>query len=152
MKIKNTILYLLFLILSSSLWGQDKNKKMSYERLKSLKINFILEQLDLTTEQETFVWRAFDQYETDMRKKYYKKMKGIRHNTFKKIDELTEAEASEVIDSINYFKSQKEVLYKKFNDTLETKLTSKQVLRIHIAEEKFHRKMVHGSRNKKNIP
>jgi len=106
----------------------------------------------LTTEQETFVWRAFDKYETDMRKKYYKKMKGIRHNTFNKIDKLTEAEASKVIDSINYFKSQKEVLFQKLNDTLKTKLTAKQVLRIHIAEEKFHRKMVHGSRNKKNIP
>ena len=67
-------------------------------------------------------------------------------------EDNTEAEASKVIDSINYFKSQKEVLFQKLNYTLKTKLTAKQVLRIHIAEEKFHRKMVHGSRNKKNIP
>ena len=50
------------------------------------------------------------------------------------------------------FKTQKEILYQKFNETLKTKLTAKQILKIHIAEEKFHRKMVHQSRNKKNIP
>ena len=152
MKIKYLILCLLCLVLSSSMWGQDKKKQMSYERLKSLKINSILEQVNLTTEEEAFVWRAYDQYETEMRKSYYKKMKKIRHNTYKKIDELSEDEASETLDSIRYFKTQKEILYQKFNETLKTKLTAKQILKIHIAEEKFHRKMVHQSRNKKNIP
>ena len=76
----------------------------------------------------------------------------MRHKTYKNIDELSEAEASETLDSISYFKTQKEILYQKFNETLKTKLTAKQILKIHIAEEKFHRKMVHQSRNKKNIP
>ncbi len=152
MKIKHSIPCLLCLILSSSLWGQDKKMQMSYEQLKSLKINSIIEQVGLTAEQEAFVWRAYDQYETEMRKRYYKKMKKIRYNTYKKIDELSEAEATEAIDSIIYFKSQKEIIYQKFHETLKTKLTAKQVLKIYIAEEKFHRKMFHKSRNKKNSP
>ena len=35
---------------------------------------------------------------------------------------------------------------------LKTKPAAKQILEIHIAEEKFHRKMVHRSRERKNIP
>ena len=152
MKIKHLPLYFLLALVSSSMWAQKSEKRMSFERLKALKINFIIEQVDLNTEEESFVWVAFEQHESDVRKQYYKKMRKLRYNNFKKTEDLSESQAAVALDSIYHLRTLKEELDQAFLKTLKTKLTAKQVLEIHIAEEKFHRKMVHRSRERKNIP
>ena len=152
MKIKHLPLYFLLALASSSIWAQKSEKKMSFERLKALKINFIIEQLDLNTEEESFVWGAFKQHESDVRKQYHKKMRKLRYNNFKKTEDLSESQAAVALDSIYHLRTLKEELDQAFLKTLKTKITAKQVLEIHIAEEKFHRKMVHRSRERKNIP
>lgn len=152
MKIKNFTLYLLLAFACSSLWAQKAEKKMSFERLKAMKINFIIEQVELNTEEESIVWKAFDEYESDVHKKYHKKMRAFRHHKFDKLKKLSESEAVKTLDSIAYFRAQKENLDKDFSNKLRTLLTAKQVLEIHIAEEKFHRKMVGRSSKRKNTP
>ena len=152
MKIKHIPLYFLLVLFSSSLLAQKSEKRMSYERLKALKINFIIEQVDLNTEEESFVWSAFEKHESDVRKQYHKKMRKLRHTKFKKKEDLSESQAAVALDSIYYLRTLKEELDQAFLKTLKTKLTAKQVLEIHIAEEQFHRKMVHRSRERKNIP
>ncbi len=152
MKIKHLPLYFLLALASSSIWAQKSEKKMSFERLKALKINFIIEQVDLNTEEESFVWGAFEQHESDVRKQYHKKMRKLRYNNFKETEDLSESQAAVALDSIYHLRTLKEELDQAFLKTLKTKLTAKQVLEIHIAEEKFHRKMVHRSREQKNIP
>ena len=152
MKIKHLPLYFLLALASTSMWAQKSEKKMSFERLKALKINFIIEQVDLNTEEESFVWGAFEQHESDVRKQYHKKMRKLRYNNFKETEDLSESQAAVALDSIYYLRTLKEELDHAFLKTLKTKLTAKQVLEIHIAEEQFHRKMVHRSRERKNIP
>ncbi|MDB9835673.1 hypothetical protein OAC51_02085 [Flavobacteriaceae bacterium] len=152
MKIKHLPLYFLLALVSSSMWAQKSEKRMSFERLKALKINFIIEQVDLNTEEESFVWGAFEKHESDVRKQYHKKMRKLRYNNFKKTEDLSESQAAVALDSIYHLRTLKEELDQAFLKTLKTKLTAKQVLEIHIAEEKFHRKMVHRSRERKNIP
>lgn len=152
MKIKHFPLYFLLALASSSMWAQKSEKKMSFERLKALKINFIIEQLDLNTEEESFVWGAFEQHESDVRKQYHKKMHKLRYNNFKETEDLSESQAAVALDSIYHLRKLKEELDQAFLEKLKTKLAAKQILEIHIAEEKFHRKMVHRSREQKNIP
>ena len=152
MKIKHLPLYFLLALVSSSMWAQKSEKRMSFERLKALKINFIIEQVDLNTEEESFVWSAFEKHESDVRKQYHKKMRKIIYNNYKKTEDLSESQAAVTLDSIYHLRTVKEELDQAFLKTLKTKLTAKQVLEIHIAEEKFHRKMVHRSREQKNIP
>ena len=152
MKIKHLPLYFLLALASSSMWAQKSEKKMSFERLKALKINFIIEQVDLNTKEESFVWGAFEQHESDVRKQYHKKMRKLRYNNFKETEDLSESQAAVALDSIYHLRKLKEELDQAFLEKLKTKLTAKQVLKIHIAEEKFHRKMVHRSRERKNIP
>ena len=152
MKIKHLSLYFLLALASSSMWAQKSEKKMSFERLKALKINFIIEQVDLNTEEESFVWGAFEKHESDVRKQYHKKMRKLRYNNFKKTEDLSESQAAVALDSIYHLRKLKEELDQAFLEKLKTKLTAKLILEIHIAEEKFHRKMVHRSRERKNIP
>lgn len=149
MKIRNLLISLLITTTSINLWAQKPERKMSFERLKAMKINFIIEQVDLNTEEESFVWQAFEEHESDVYKKYHKKMRSFRHQTFKKIKEISEEKASETLDSIAYFRNQKEKMDQEFSAKLRAQLTAKQVLEIHIAEEKFHRRMVDRSRKRK---
>ena len=78
-------------------------------------------------------------------------MRKLRHTKFKDTEDLSESQAALALDSIYYLRTLKEELDQAFLKTLKTKLTAKQVLEIHIAEEQFHRKMVHQSRDRKNI-
>lgn len=152
MKIKKFTLYLLLAFTCTSLWAQKQDKKMSFERLKAMKINFIIEQVDLNAEEEALVWKAFEEYETKVHEKYHKKMRAFRHHKFDKLDKVSESEAVTTLDSIAYFREQKEILDKDFSTRIRSLLTAKQALEIHIAEEKFHRKMVSRSRKRKNTP
>jgi len=152
MKIKNLQLYLLLALISTSVWGQTKEKRMSFERLKALKINYIIEQVDLNAEEESFVWIAFDKYEKKVSRKYNKKMRSLRYKKFKNLEDLSEVKAGEALDSLIHFRAQKELQDREFMKILRSRLTAKQVVKIHVAEEKFQRKMVYHLRNKKNIP
>jgi hypothetical protein len=152
MKIKHIALYTLIALFTTSAWAQKKDKKMSYERLRAMKINFVIEKVDLTTEEESFVWGAFEAYETRVFNKYHKKMKSLRKKRLANIEEVSEAGANETLDSIIHFRSEKEKADREFMDTLKSKLTAKQVLEIHVAEQEFHKKMIHRSRKEKNMP
>jgi hypothetical protein len=79
-------------------------------------------------------------------------MRAFRHHKFDKLDKVSESEAVTTLDSIAYFREQKEILDKDFSTRIRSLLTAKQALEIHIAEEKFHRKMVSRSRKRKNTP
>ena len=108
MKIKHIALYTLIALFTTSAWAQKKDKKMSYERLRAMKINFVIEKVDLTTEEESFVWGAFEAYETRVFNKYHKKMKSLRKKRLANIEEVSEAGANETLDSIIHFRSEKE--------------------------------------------
>ena len=114
MKIKHLPLYFLLALVSSSMWAQKSEKRMSFERLKALKINFIIEQVDLNTEEESFVWGAFEKHESDVRKQYHKKMRKLRYNNFNKAENLGESQATVVLDSIYYLRKLKEELDQAF--------------------------------------
>ena len=79
-------------------------------------------------------------------------MRKLRYNNFKETEDLSESQAAVALDSIYHLRKLKEELDQAFLEKLKTKLAAKQILEIHIAEEKFHRKMVHRSRERKNIP
>ena len=105
MKIKHIALYTLIALFTTSAWAQKKDKKMSYERLRAMKINFVIEKVDLTTEEESFVWGAFEAYETRVYNKYHKKMKSLRKKRLANIEEVSEAGANETLDSIIHFRA-----------------------------------------------
>ena len=57
----NRLLIIVLLLISNNSFGQKG--KMSFERLKALKMSYITERIGLTEAEESVFWEIYDQYE-----------------------------------------------------------------------------------------
>mgnify|MGYP000082097610 CR=1 FL=1 len=137
------ISFLIFTILFSySIFAQG-NKK-SKEKIKSLKIAYITEQLQLTTKEAQEFWPIYNEFD----KKQYilrsENRKELKNLIFKKgsIDSISNKEAKEQI----YLKLENdknlEDLKKEFVLNLNKIISYKKILKLQIAEMDFARRLM----------
>ena len=60
----NRLLIIMMVLILNSSFGQKR--KMSFERLKALKMSYITEKIGLTEAEESVFWEIYDQYEKKM--------------------------------------------------------------------------------------
>ena len=58
------IIVLLMVSFTKTSFGQ--NGKMSFERLKALKMSYVTEKIGLYEKEETIFWKIYDEYEKKM--------------------------------------------------------------------------------------
>ena len=58
----NKLLMILMVLVLSNTYAQKR--KMSFERLKALKMSYITEKIGLSQEEESTFWEIYDQYES----------------------------------------------------------------------------------------
>ncbi len=145
MKTKNILLLLMAVVLSvPTVFAQDKEVKRAkrQEKVKAMKIKFITKELSLTESESQAFWPVYNKHEDDLKalreknKEVRKKYKG------KSIDEMTDAEATEVVDNGMLLREQKLALDKSFHNDLKSVLPIKKVLKFHKAQRKFKRKLL----------
>ncbi len=132
-------------------FAQNQDRR---DRIKSLKIAFITEKLNLTqTEAQQFwpIYNAFEDANVQLRKET--RMERADFN----IDNLTDAEANNILDSMLNSETEKLELRKKFLKDLKTVLPAKKIILLKLTEDQFNRRMLQEMqkrreeyRNKKN--
>ncbi len=132
---KNAVL----LLLLTTGFGYAQKHHMSYERMKAIKLTYIAEKCEMTTEEEKIYWTIFDQFEDEIFKACRKPMYALRKNAFKEQDKLNEKDVSRFIKE--YDSLEQLMLHKKQdrNKELLKKLPAKKVLQIFVAEDRFNR-------------
>ena len=75
MKMNRFILILSILNISYTL---SQEGKMSFERLKAIKMTFITEKIGLTENEESFFWRIYNDYEKKIYERSSQKIRSIR--------------------------------------------------------------------------
>lgn len=146
MKTKFTIVLLLIF---SSLFSQGMKEKK--EKIKALKVAYITEKLNLTTEEAQKFWpvyNTFDDKQFDIR---HNKMK-IVMNQFENggIETLSEKDALELITKMDAYEEEMHSLKKKFVKDLLNVLPAKKVIKLKKAEDEFNRKLLKEFRGRKN--
>lgn len=112
------------------------------EKMKAMKKAFIKIELELTESEEQAFWPVYDKYEAkrmEQRKEHRalrKKYKG------KTPEEMTDAEAEEILSKEIKFKEQKLALEKAYNDELKKVIPVRKVLMLHRAERKFKKQLL----------
>ncbi len=150
MKKRNILLLLVAFVFSSPIAFAQKKEAKKNEKIKAMKVNFIKNELNLTESEEQNFWPVYNNYENDI-KALRKKHKEVRIKyKGKSIDDMTDQEAEELIDSSIMLKEQKLALEKSFNDDLKAILPIKKVLKFHKTQRKFKRKLLKRMRGKKN--
>ena len=85
MKMNRFILILAILNISYTL---SQEGKMSFERLKAIKMTFITEKIGLNENEEAFFWKIYNDYEKKIYEKSSQKIRSIRKKYFKEIDNI----------------------------------------------------------------
>jgi Spy/CpxP family protein refolding chaperone len=153
---KNYKLFIVTLFLTSIVsYGQNFPLKEHFqqkkEKIKALKVAFITNELELTSEEAAKFWPVYNAFEDKQQEIKKKKLKAYLERTdANSIDKLSEKDAEVLLSQME---STEDVLYqlkKKFIYNLKGVLSINKILKLKKAEEKFNKKLLQQYRDKKN--
>lgn len=139
MKMNRFILILAILNISYTL---SQEGKMSFERLKAIKMTFITEKIGLNENEEAFFWRIYNDYEKKIYERSSEKIRSIRKKYFKEIDSISSLEAYKAINQMNFLENLALELKQKRDLQLLDSLSPNKVLKVQHAEYRFKREMI----------
>lgn len=136
-------LLLACLILSSvTLMAQPPGRKGMKEKIKTLKIAFITEKLDLTSSEAEKFWPIYNAFDSSFMKLKHESMRSLKENLNKEIETLTEKEAASNLNELTAIEDQLTQLKQGFRSQLEGVISNKKILLLKIAEDGFNRRMM----------
>ncbi len=143
---KYTLLILIVtLFVSSFTYGQRKPDR---ERIKTLKIAYITERLDLSTKEAEAFWPIYNKHEATMdalRKRERTQIRGKRVD----IASLSEKEAETMLNKMLVIEQEKSDELIGFIQNVSTVLSAQKTLSLVKAEEDFKRRLLKEMRSKR---
>ena len=146
---KTKILFpIIFLLVTSLSFSQGFKEKR--EKVKALKVAYITEQLELTTDEAQKFWpiyNAFDEKQSELR---HEKMRAIL-DRFKpgNVEKLSEKDASNSLIQMEKIEEDLFNLKKKFIKDLQSVISAKKIIKLKKAEEDFNRELLKQMREKR---
>ncbi len=121
------------------------------ERIRSLKIAFITERVNLTSEEAQQFWPIYNTYDEAM-EKIRRKERSLLRDMKGNFDIMTENEGKEALDNL-ISQEQKKINAKQVLITqLKDVISSKKILTLLKAEEDFKRNLIEQLRNRRGRP
>ena len=139
---------IIFLLVTSLSFSQGFKEKR--EKVKALKVAYITEQLELTTDEAQKFWpiyNAFDENQSELR---HEKMRAIL-DRFKpgNVEKLSEKDASNSLIQMEKIEEDLFNLKKKFIKDLQGVISAKKIIKLKKAEEDFNRELLKQMREKR---
>ncbi|MES2655725.1 MAG: hypothetical protein V4620_09050 [Bacteroidota bacterium] len=116
-------------------------KAQNGERLETMKIGFITERLNLTSEEAKVFWPVYNKF-TDELKKLRQTTKGKISEEMADMTTMTDAEAEKVLNDMINFKASEAELMKKYAQEFKKVLPIKKVVLLFKAENDFKRELL----------
>lgn len=135
----------LVLFTSTAFYGQRKH---DHEKIKSLKVAFITEKLDLSSKEAQAFWPIYNDYQKEreaLRQKERTEFKG----KIKEADKLSEKEAKDLLERYIRFEDEEEELDKVFLKNVSKVISAKKTLLLLRSEEEFKRQLIRQYRHKR---
>jgi len=141
--LKNIVLVVILFTLTMS-YGQRKD----HEKIKSLKIAFFTEKLDLSSDEAKAFWPMYNEHEEKMNALRKRERTQLRN---KKVDlnALNEEEAGQRLNAILELEQLKDDERIGFIQKVSTVLSAKKTLLLIKAEEEFKRQLIRQYRKKR---
>jgi Spy/CpxP family protein refolding chaperone len=147
MKIQKTIPILLFFFAIST-FAQPRLKEKK-EQIKALKVAYITEELQLTSEEATKFWPIYNAYEDKQKELRQEKMRSYMNRLDAgEVDAMNEKEAANLLNQIESTEDDLYQLRKKFIVSLKGILPAKKIIKLKRSEEGFNRKLLKQYREK----
>jgi len=145
------ILPLLIAFVSLNVIAQDgpiiRKKK---EQIKALKVAFITNELELTSDEATKFWPLFNTFEEKQQEIKKQKLKGyLKRVDNDSFDNLSEKDATTMLAQMESTEDELYQLKKKFISNLKDVISPIKILKLKKAEENFNRKLLQQYRDRK---
>ena len=136
---------IIFLLVSSLSFSQDHR-----EKVKALKVAYITEQLELTSDEAQKFWPIYNTFEDKQSELRHEKMRAIL-DRFQpgNVDKLSEKEASALLIQMEKIEEDLFNLKKKFIKDLQGVISAKKIIKLKKAEEDFNRELLKQMREKR---
>lgn len=141
----NKIILIIALLGTSLFYGQ---KKQDREKIKSLKIAYITEKLDLTSKEAEAFWPVYNGHEKKLQE-LRKKERSQGRNRSVEINLLSEKEAADLLNAQLELEQLKDDEKIGFIQEVRTIISAKKTLLLIEAEEEFKRKLIRQYRKKR---
>ncbi|PCJ93388.1 MAG: hypothetical protein COA50_13935 [Flavobacteriaceae bacterium] len=142
------IITTLFLALQMS-YGQ-KHQRLDHEKIKTLKVAFYTEQLDLSSKEAQLFWPLYNEYEKKNLALHRREHREIRKQM--KNPDLTEKEAANLLQEYLTIEEKEEELDKAFYLKIKNVISARKTILLISAEENFKKRLIrqyqkkHGGR------
>ncbi|MBD3723998.1 MAG: sensor of ECF-type sigma factor [Flavobacteriaceae bacterium] len=147
MNMKKILIVMVLIVANFSFAQGFKEKK---EKIKALKVAYITEKLDFTTDEAQKFWPIYNTFDEKQFEIRHNKMKAI----IKKIEEggmenISEKEAQNLISQIENSEDELHNLKKKFMQDLQKVIPAKKIILLKKTEEEFNRKLLREFKERK---
>ena len=109
------------------------------DKIKTLKIAFITEKLNLSEKEAQQFWPIYNRFEeqsSKLKREGFEKRRNINFET------LSEEEAKQLLKDIRLNESKRQSLENNFIDDLTKVISAKKIILLHKIEDDFKRKMI----------
>jgi archaellum biogenesis ATPase FlaH len=118
------------------------------DRIKTLKVAFITEQVGLTSEEAQQFWPIYNAHEETM-EDIRRKERAQIHANIARAQELSTNESEQLLDNLLALQFDKQKAEREFLSKLRTVIPAKKVLLLVKAEEDFKRQMIQQFRKRR---
>lgn len=144
---KKIIAPILFLLVTTFSFAQGHKEKQ--EKIKALKVAYITEQLQLTSDEAQKFWPIYNDYQEKQFDLRHEKMRAILGKLDAgNIDKLSEKEASSLLTQMESIEETLFTLQKKFIKDLQGIMSDKKIMKLKKAEGDFNRHLLKQMRDK----
>jgi Spy/CpxP family protein refolding chaperone len=145
---KTNKLLSIFLFISVCVSAQPRLKQ-KMEQIKSLKVAYITDELQLTSEEASKFWPLYNAYDDKQRELRQEKLRSYMDRLDG--DEIDKMNDKDAMNFLNQMESTEDELYqlrKKFVLNLKGVLPAKKIIKLKKAEEGFNRRLLRQYRDK----
>ncbi|MUH37797.1 hypothetical protein D9O36_18245 [Zobellia amurskyensis] len=137
-RLKKILVTMVLLLASVQFYAQ---KPHDYDKIKSLKIAFITERLNMSSKEAQAFWPIYNDYEEKRGALREKEHNQIR-NKVKESEKLSEKEANAIIELFLKLEQEEEDIRKDFIKKSAGVITAKKTLLLIRSEEEFKRQLI----------
>lgn len=133
---KHTLILIATVLFSTISIAQNRDDH--HEKIKTLKVAYITEKLNLTQAEAQKFWPIYNKFDDD-----YDALRDASSTKRKNIDldNITEREAKVLIQEMSELSNKRHLLFQKYIADLQTVLPAKKVIQLKKVEDDFKRKM-----------
>jgi len=138
------IVLVAFMLVTTIFYGQNKP---DWDKIKSLKIAFLTERLNLNSKEAQAFWPVYNEYEAkrdELREKGHTQIRSKLRDS----ENLSENEASRLLEQYITYEEEEETLDKNFLTRIAQLISSKKTLLLLRSEEDFKRQLIKQYREK----